>query len=89
MIADRSLYCFTAMMQGSDEEEAVVAGSGSPEWGWGVKGWDGPASKAARAPRGVGSAGGVEGEDLVPPMPPHIKHYMIVADNKGRTVRRG
>jgi len=61
-----------------------------PEWGWGLKGWDGPAS-AAPGPRTLGSAGGVEQAELVPAMPPQLAHMYIVTQGEGRkadTLRR-
>lgn len=53
------------------------SGSGAqgdaPGWGWGVTGWDGPA-----APRTRGSAGGIEQGELVPTMPPQLRHIVVV-----------
>ncbi len=59
-------------------EAAKEGEEGGPAWGWGVRGWDGPASTLG--PRGQGSAGGVEGEGLMPSMPPQLKHYVLVVD---------
>lgn len=50
----------------------------SPAWGWGARGWDGPASPLAA--RTHGTAGGVEGEGLVPTMPPQLQHYYVVTE---------
>ena len=50
-----------------------------PAWGWGTKGWDGPASETA--PKTQGAAGGVEGsQGLVPTMPPRLRHMYLVVD---------
>ena len=60
-----------------------------PSWGWGVKGWDGPASEAA--PKTQGAAGGVEGsQGLVPTMPPNLRHLYLVVDprHKADALRR-
>ncbi|KXZ53661.1 hypothetical protein GPECTOR_6g578 [Gonium pectorale] len=58
--------------------EAQGAAAENPSWGWGAKGWDGPASPLA--PKTRGSAGGVEGEELVPTMPPQLLHYYMVTE---------
>ncbi|GLC67249.1 hypothetical protein PLESTF_000533400 [Pleodorina starrii] len=50
----------------------------NPAWGWGVRGWDGPASTFA--PKVRGSAGGVESEELVPTMPPQLQHFYMVVE---------
>ncbi|GAX80023.1 hypothetical protein CEUSTIGMA_g7462.t1 [Chlamydomonas eustigma] len=50
-----------------------------PAWGWGVHGWDGPASEVA--PKTLSSAGGVEGSHgLVPTLPPQLRHLYLVVD---------
>jgi len=64
--------------------QAKPAG-GTPEWGWGLRGWDGPASTAT-GPRTLGSAGGVEQAELVPAMPPQLNHMYIVTQGEGRKV---
>jgi hypothetical protein len=63
-------------------------GAGAPAYGWGVSGWDGPASDAA--PRTQGTAGGAEGSDLVPTMPPALQHVYVIAEPRHRvdTLRR-
>ncbi len=68
---------------------AAAAAAATPAWGWGVHGWDGPASESA--PKTVGSAGGVEGaKGLIPTMPPHLRHYYMVVDprHKSDALRR-
>jgi len=67
---------------------AADAAGHTPAWGWGVKGWDGPAFDAG--PRTQGAAGGVEADGLVPTMPPHLRHYFIVVQpqHKADEVRR-
>ncbi|KAL6756610.1 hypothetical protein V8C86DRAFT_2436117 [Haematococcus lacustris] len=58
-----------------------AGGSAAPGWGWGVTGWDGPASTVG--PKTQGSAGGVEGsQGLVPCMPPQLQHYYLVAEGQ-------
>lgn len=64
--------------QAAAQAAAPAAGPGSPAWGWGVRGWDGPASP--NAPKTVGSAGGVEGESMTPTMPPQLQHYFVVSE---------
>ncbi|KIY99108.1 DEAD-box ATP-dependent RNA helicase 47 [Monoraphidium neglectum] len=67
---------------------ADAGGAGAPAYGWGVSGWDGPASNAA--PRTQGTAGGAEGSDLVPTMPPALQHVYVIAELRHRvdTLRR-
>ncbi|KAG2437120.1 hypothetical protein HYH02_011376 [Chlamydomonas schloesseri] len=77
-----------SLMSGSGAPAAAgVAGAAAdgasdatnPEWGWGVRGWDGPASPLA--PRTRGSAGGVQaGQGLVPTLPPQLQHFYLVAE---------
>ncbi|GIL82907.1 hypothetical protein Vretimale_8409 [Volvox reticuliferus] len=58
--------------------QAAEGGGKNPSWGWGVRGWDGPASDFA--PKIRGSAGGVESDELIPTMPPQLAHYYIVVE---------
>ncbi|KAG1656109.1 hypothetical protein FOA52_010291 [Chlamydomonas sp. UWO 241] len=66
---------------------AEAASAAEPSWGWGAKGWDGPANE--QGPRTTGAAGGVE-DGLIPTMPPHLKHYFVVeeARHKADCLRR-
>ncbi|KAI8465848.1 MAG: P-loop containing nucleoside triphosphate hydrolase protein [Monoraphidium minutum] len=59
-----------------------AAGGAAPAWGWGVTGWEGPASDAA--PRTRGTAGGAEGAELVPTLPPGLRHVYVVAEPRHR-----
>lgn len=62
----------------------------SKAWGWGAKGWEGPASVVAAGPKTQGSVGGPEGQGLVPTLPPQLEHMYIVAlpDRKSDVLRR-
>jgi len=73
----------------TDAESAAAADGAAPAWGWGVRGWDGPASDVG--PRIQGSAGGAEGDEgLVPTLPPGLRHIYIMSDPRHRvdTLRR-
>ncbi|KAG2496357.1 hypothetical protein HYH03_005587 [Edaphochlamys debaryana] len=62
-----------------EDAGAAAGGAQAPSWGWGVRGWDGPASPVA--PRTKGSAGGVQADQgLVPSMPPQLVHCYLVAE---------
>jgi hypothetical protein len=63
---------------------------GSKTWGWGAKGWEGPASVVQQGPKTQGMAGGAEGSGLVPTMPPNLEHrYMVVnPQHKADAMRR-
>lgn len=70
-------------------------GSGAAEepsktWGWGAKGWEGPASVVAAGPKTQGSVGGPEGQGLVPTLPPQLEHMYVVVnpDRKSDVLRR-
>lgn len=67
----------------TDAAAARGAAGAEPGWGWGAKGWDGPAS--AVAPRGTGSAGGAEQDSLVPSLPAGLRHYYVVVDARRKT----
>lgn len=59
----------------------AAAAAPMPAWGWGIRGWDGPANELG--PRTSGSAGGVEGEEgLVPTLPPHLRHLYVVVEQR-------
>ncbi|GLI67297.1 hypothetical protein VaNZ11_011483, partial [Volvox africanus] len=58
--------------------KVAEGGEKNPSWGWGVRGWDGPASNFV--PKIRGSAGGVESDELIPTMPPQLAHYYIVVE---------
>eukprot|EP00775_Hariotina_reticulata_P006670 gene6670-6894_t len=51
----------------------------SKTWGWGAKGWEGPASVVQQGPKTQGMAGGAEGAALVPTLPPNLEHRYLVA----------
>jgi hypothetical protein len=75
----------------SDADAANGKGSeGSKTWGWGAKGWEGPASVVQQGPKTHGMAGGAEGSGLVPTMPPNLEHrYMVVnPQHKADAIRR-
>jgi hypothetical protein len=59
-------------------------------WGWGAKGWEGPASVVQAGPKTQGSVGGPEGQGLVPTLPPQLEHMYIVVnpDRKSDVLRR-
>lgn len=59
---------------------------GTPSWGWGVKGWDGPANTLA--PRTQGAAGGVDGGMPPPSMPPQLQHYYVVTRSQHKVCMR-
>jgi hypothetical protein len=63
---------------------------GSKTWGWGAKGWEGPASVVLQGPKTQGMAGGAEGAGLVPTLPPNLEHrYMVVnPQHKADAMRR-
>eukprot|EP00877_Chromochloris_zofingiensis_P005959 jgi/Chrzof1/1616/Cz10g14210.t1 len=69
--------------QGGDERDVAA-----PEWGWGSKGWEGPASTVA--PRTEGTMGGAEGAELVPTLPPNLRHLYMVTNERDKVdcVRR-
>jgi hypothetical protein len=78
----------------NDDSDADVANGkgseGSKTWGWGAKGWEGPASVVQQGPKTQGMAGGAEGSGLVPTMPPNLEHrYMVVnPQHKADAMRR-
>ena len=58
-------------------------GGGVPAWGWGGKGWEGK-SGSEMEPKVQGTMGGAEADDLVPTMPPGLRHMFIVCDQRHR-----
>eukprot|EP00879_Flechtneria_rotunda_P015174 GHRR01015861.1.p1 GENE.GHRR01015861.1~~GHRR01015861.1.p1 ORF type:complete len:662 (+),score=244.46 GHRR01015861.1:415-2400(+) len=54
------------------------------QWGWGAKGWDGPASAVQQGPKTQALAGGAESGGLVPTMPPNLEHLYLVINPQHR-----
>lgn len=73
-----------------EEGSADSPTSAAKAWGWGAKGWEGPASVVQQGPKTQGMAGGAEGSGLVPTLPPNLEHmYMLVnPQHKADAVRR-
>lgn len=77
----------------ADSAQGLVSDTGSTNpktWGWGVKGWEGPASVVQQGPKTQGTVGGAEGSGLVPTLPPNLEHMFLVVNpqHKADAVRR-
>lgn len=75
---------------GAASGQGLSDGEAAKTWGWGAKGWEGPASVVQAGPKTQGSVGGPEGQGLVPTLPPQLEHMYIVVnpDRKSDVLRR-
>lgn len=72
------------------EAEGPASKEDAKTWGWGAKGWEGPASVVQQGPKTQGAVGGVEGSGLVPTLPPNLEHRYLVVNpqHKADAMRR-